>query len=739
VRPPSGNLERRASWTPYLVLGVSLLVTLAATWHVADTVHTEERLGFERLLQRTRGAIEKRMETYIAFLRATRGLFSASELVTRQDFRAFVNPAELQGTYPGIQGVGVGQRVFEKDRDALVAAMRKEIPIFRVWPEGKRDEYEPVVYLEPQDSRNQIVIGYDMFSEAVRRSAMERARDTGLPSATDRITLVYDVDSKQAGFIIYVSRYRRGMATETVGDRRAALEGFVYGAFRADDLLQAIFAGEKRPGVRYDVFAGPEPKPEALLRSEPNGPDAGTKHLTGRTSFEVAGSTWTLSMTAVPGFDAGSGPNRVALFLFTGLIVSGALFAVTRAEVKARAAAERAAVDLRRAATQQRRLEEQLIQSQKMEGIGRLAGGVAHDFNNLLTAILGYAELMEPQLEDEGLRSELREIRLAGERAAALTRQLLAFSRRQVMQPRTLDLNTVVSDVKKMLARLIGEDVALVTRLDPALGSVEADPGQLEQVLMNLSVNARDAMPEGGTLTFETANAVLDADFAAVHPGALPGAYVVLTVTDSGTGMTDEVRGHAFEPFFTTKDKGKGTGLGLATAYGIVKQSGGYIMVESEAGRGTTFRIYLPRVEGTAVGPKRTTSSSLAPSGTETILLVEDEAGVRRLSLTVLETQGYVVLEAPSGDVALQVARSETGPIHLVVTDVVMPGMNGRELWDRLKVLRPDSRVLFMSGYTDDAIARHGVLEPGIAFLQKPFTPFSLAQKVREVLDAERR
>ncbi|MGZ6987360.1 MAG: CHASE domain-containing protein [Thermoanaerobaculia bacterium] len=727
---------RRASWTPYLVLGVSLLVTLAATWHVADTVHTEERLGFERLLQRTRGAIEKRMETYIAFLRATRGLFGAAELVTRQDFRVFVNPAELQGTYPGIQGVGVGQRVFENGKGALIAAMRKEIPDFRVWPEGQRDEYEPVIYLEPQDSRNQIVMGYDMLSEAVRRSAMERARDTGLPSSTDRITLVYDVGSKQAGFIIYVSRYRHGMPTETVGDRRAALEGFVYGAFRADDLLQAIFAGEKRPGIRYDVFAGPEPKPEALLHSEPNGPGAGTKSLTGRASFEVAGSTWTLSMTAVPGFDAGSGPNRIALFLVTGLIVSGALFAVTRAEVKARAAAERAATDLRRAATQQRRLEEQLVQSQKMEGIGRLAGGVAHDFNNLLTAILGYAELMEPQLEDEGLRSELREIRLAGERAAALTRQLLAFSRRQVMQPRTLDLNTIVSDVEKMLARLIGEDVTLVTRLDPALGSVEADPGQLEQVLMNLSVNARDAMPEGGTLTFETANAVLDADFAAVHPGALPGAYVVLTVTDSGTGMTDEVRGHAFEPFFTTKEKGKGTGLGLATAYGIVKQSGGYITVDSEAGHGSTFRIYLPRVEGTAVVSGRTTISSLLPVGTETILLVEDEAGVRRLSLTVLETQGYVVLEAPSGDVALQVARSETGPIHLVVTDVVMPGMNGRELWDRLKVLRPDSRVLFMSGYTDDAIARHGVLEPGIAFLQKPFTPFSLAQKVREVLDA---
>jgi len=732
--------RRRAPWTPYLVLGLSLLVTLAATWHVADTVNAAERLGFERRLQRTQDAIKKRMETYIAFLRATRGLFDAAELVTSRDFRVFVNPTELQGNYPGIQGVGVGRRIFEKDKDALVAAMRREIPDFHVWPEGQREEYEPVIFLEPRDGRNCVVMGYDMLSEPARREAMERARDTGLPTSTGRITLVYDIGpSNHAGFIIYVAHYRRGMPTATVSDRRAALEGFVYGAFRADDLLQAIFAGEKRPGVSYEVFAGPKPKPEALLRSEPNGPDAGTKSLAGRASFEVAGSPWTLSMTAVPGFDAGSGPNRVALFLVTGLVASGALFAVTRAEVNARAAAERAAADLRRAAAQQRRLEEQLVQSQKMEGIGRLAGGVAHDFNNLLTAILGYAELMESQLEDEGLRSELREIRLAGERAAALTRQLLAFSRRQVLQPRILDLNTVVSGVEKMLVRLIGEDVTLVTRLEPALGSVKADPGQLEQVIMNLAVNARDAMPEGGTLTFETANAVLDADFVAAHPGALLGAHVVLMVADTGTGMTDVVRSHVFEPFFTTKEKGKGTGLGLATAYGIVKQSGGNITVDSEAGRGTTFRIYFPCVEGTAVVPGRAASSSLSPVGTETILLVEDEAGVRKLSRTVLQTQGYVVLEAASGDMALQVARSETGPIHLVVTDVVMPGMSGREVWDRLRVLRPESRVLFMSGYTDDVIARHGVLEPGIAFLQKPFTPFSLTQKVRDVLDAEDR
>ena len=408
-----------------------------------------------------------------------------------------------------------------------------------------------------------------------------------------------------------------------------------------------------------------------------------------------------------------------------------------KAEVGQRRSAEEALVG---STAEQRSLEEQLRQSQKMEGIGRLAGGIAHDFNNLLTAILGYAELMEAQLpDDEDLRSSLHEIRIAGERAAALTRQLLAFSRRQVLQPRILDLNLVVSEMEKLLRRLIGEDVVLTTRLDPGLASVRADPGQLEQVLMNLAVNARDAMPGGGTLTIETRNAQLDAVFAAAHPCARVGRYVVLVVADTGTGMSAEVLSHAFEPFFTTKEQGKGTGLGLATAYGIVAQSDGFITIESAPGLGTTFRIHFPRVAGRASVSSSGNRQRVSPRGAETILLVEDEPGVRRLSRTILESLGYHVLEAASGEKALEVARAHVGEIHLVATDVIMPGMSGRVLWDRLRPLRPRTRVLFVSGYTDDAIAPHGVLESGTAFLQKPFTPHGLAEKVREALDASPR
>ncbi len=383
-----------------------------------------------------------------------------------------------------------------------------------------------------------------------------------------------------------------------------------------------------------------------------------------------------------------------------------------------------------------RRAEEQLLQAQKMESVGQLAGGVAHDFNNLLTAILGYCDLILGD-EKSSHRSELEEIKHAGERAAVLTRQLLAFSRKQVFHLELLDLNDVVVNMESMLRRLIGEDVRLTSTLSSEIGRVKADPAQIEQVLLNLAVNARDAMPDGGVLRIETSSADVDEAVAAAHAPCAPGRFVVLAVSDTGHGMDSETQRRVFEPFFTTKPKGKGTGLGLATVYGIVSQSGGFVSFSSEPKKGTTFRIYLPRADDSAAMKSRSGAHlATPPKGTETILMVEDDDGVRRLGCHVLEMLGYTVLCAESGHQALDLARDHKGKIDLVLTDVVMPEMSGREVERRLAEAGHAARVLFMSGYSDDAILQHGVLETGVAFLQKPFTPDSLARKVREVLDA---
>ncbi len=385
--------------------------------------------------------------------------------------------------------------------------------------------------------------------------------------------------------------------------------------------------------------------------------------------------------------------------------------------------------------TERRRLEEQLLQSQKMEAVGRLAGGIAHDFNNLLTAIAGYSDLLLSELPANDARRESAvEIREAGRRAAGLTQQLLAFSRRQVLEPRVLDLNAVIAGMEKMLRRVIGEDIELTTALDPDLWRTMADPGQIEQAIVNLAVNARDAMPRGGQLTLETGNVTLDDQFASTYATVQPGPHVMLAVSDTGIGMDAALQSRLFEPFFTTKERGKGTGLGLSTTYGIVKQSGGSIWVYSEPGVGTTFKIYLPRCEEPLAESEAPPPPLTTRQGTETVLLVEDEAEVRRLVERLLRMQGYTVLSAPSPAEAISAARA-AGRIDLLVTDVIMPGMNGREMASVLAAERPRMRVLYMSGYTDAAIAQQGILEPGTAFLSKPFTPDVLARKVREVLD----
>jgi len=386
--------------------------------------------------------------------------------------------------------------------------------------------------------------------------------------------------------------------------------------------------------------------------------------------------------------------------------------------------------------SEQRRLEDQFRQSQKMEAVGQLAGGIAHDFNNLLTAILGNTQLLLRDLPvGSTMRSDVEEIRKASERAAGLTRQLLAYSRRQMLQPEILDLNVVVADMDRMLRRLIGEHIALVTVPAADLGRVRADPSQIEQVLVNLVVNARDAMSEGGRLTIETANVELDAAYAQEHLGASPGAYTMLAVTDTGTGMDATVRAHLFEPFFTTKEVGKGTGLGLATVYGIVKQSGGHISVQTEVGQGSSFKVYLPRVHRPAAAPAPAAPRPTAARGSETLLVVEDDAAVLSLSCRALEAEGYTILCASDPTDALRIVERHGGEIHLLLTDVVMPGMSGRELAQQMAARRAGIRILYMSGYPGDAAVHKGALTRGSAFLQKPFAPDVLLRKVRETLD----
>jgi signal transduction histidine kinase/ActR/RegA family two-component response regulator len=391
---------------------------------------------------------------------------------------------------------------------------------------------------------------------------------------------------------------------------------------------------------------------------------------------------------------------------------------------------------IQRDVTERMHMEEQLRNAQQLEAIGRLAGGVAHDFNNILSIIMGHGELLLATAGgDERSRNGLEQIRRAADRAASLTQQLLAFSRKQVLQPQVLDLNQAVADVQKMLSRVIGEDIELIATLHPSLLSVKADPGQIEQVLVNLAVNARDAMPHGGKLAMETSNVELTTEQGR-DLDLPPGRYVMLKVTDTGLGMDAATLPHIFEPFFTTKPMGKGTGLGLATVYGILKQSGGTIQVESETGQGATFRIYLPATEGGLHKPERTGSEKVT-GGSETILIAEDEADLRELTRIFLEGYGYKVLDANGAEQALQTAELYAEPIHLLLTDVIMPGMSGRQLAERILSKRPETKIVYMTGYTDDMVAQHKVLEPGVQLLQKPFSKSDLALKVRSTLDGE--
>jgi len=385
---------------------------------------------------------------------------------------------------------------------------------------------------------------------------------------------------------------------------------------------------------------------------------------------------------------------------------------------------------------EQQKLMAQLLQAQKMESIGRLAGGVAHDFNNILSLIIGYSSIILDELSDDSpIKDDMKLILNSGERAAALTRQLLAFSRKQILDMKLTNINSLIEDMTMMLGRVIGEDITLKLNMNSTAKNVLADPSQIEQVLMNLAINARDAMPDGGRIVIETSSIELGGGFAGSHEEIRPGVYTLISVSDTGTGISSDVQKKIFEPFFTTKEVGKGTGLGLATVYGIIKQHQGYIYVDSKINQGTKFRIYLPVVQEEAERIKKKINKS-KPKGTETVLVVEDEPSLRKLIVDMLRQLGYKTLEAPNGETALQIGSSHQETIHLLLTDVIMPGMKGNELAEALKADRQEMKVIFMSGYADDMIAHHGVLDPGLHFIQKPLPPSKLARKIRDVLDA---
>lgn len=577
-----------------------------------------------------------------------------------------------------------------------------------------------VRWVTPQRG-NEADLGADLSADERQRVAFEAAEDTGSAMVTRSV----DLRQGGRGLLVCVPVYSKGK-----------LSGFLLGVFRYQELLSSILQDVSRD-YWVAVYDGDE---QIYSREGVNPPSKGAWAQEADIKFRQL--TWRAKAWPKPGTLAyARSPLPQVAFVggvLMAVLLAFAVYMAEEAQLHARAVVA-TNKELEREIAGREQAEEALRQAQKMEAVGRLAGGVAHDFNNLLMVIRGHAALLLNSVgPDNALRRELNEMLKAADRASSLTRQLLAFSRKQVLQPRVLDLNTLFAQVAEMLPPVLGEDINLVMDLDPELGRVKADPAQIEQVIMNLVFNARDAMPDGGELRIQTANSHLDETWVRGHPGVRTGPHVMLAVCDTGHGMDEEIQSHIFEPFFTTKDRSKGTGLGLATVYGTVNQSGGCVTVSSKPGKGTTVQIYLPRVEETVEVVEIPKALPGSLQGEETILVVEDDDAVRRMTREFLKIKGYVVVEARSAAEAIQFMECHKESIDLVLTDVVMPGMKGRELVEQLAKLRAGIKVLYMSAYTEDAAINFGILSPGTAFIEKPFGPDELAGKVREVLGANR-
>ena len=846
-------------------------------WHLAtQSANAELRSEFATATDETARRLARRMGVYEQILRASRGFLRNSVFVSRQEYREYIENLNLHEVFPGIQGIGVAQLVLPSALEAHVAAFRTEDPHYHVWPPGKRPVYSAITRLEPFNVMNQRAIGYDMFSEPVRRAAMERARDTGRAALSGHVTLVQEGKGNgQPGFLMYLPLYAKDMPTDTVQQRRIALQGWVYAPFRMHDLIRSALP-DSLDDLNVRIYDG----------SVASGPDCmygceARKHdslLQMRRTVQIAGRDWLLDMRSTPALERklDRATPRLTLGggLLAGVLLAAFIWSLAAGRSRAlalahemtnelRASNARIEVDRRRTrsilensldafvamnrdgtvtdwnaaaarlfgwraeeaigrslrelilphdgtqerqalqqllhaeqessdgihgqrlevqaqhrdgrslpvelalatvddaagfvahafirdlsperetaqrdARQRRQLEEArtaLQHAQRLEALGKLTGGVAHDFNNVLQIISGNIQLMQYfSGGNPALDARLEAAMQAVDRGARLSSQLLSFARRQPLQPQVVNLGALVQDMMDLIRRAAGEEIEIACKFSDALGNARVDPTQLENVVLNLVINARDAMKGRGTLTLELANVELGADDVAAFPDTRPGEYVMLAVSDTGSGMTPEVLDHAFEPFFTTKARGGGTGLGLSMAYGFVKQSEGHIRLYSEPGVGTTVRVYLPRTRESEAAMDGHDEPDPVPGGSETILVVEDDAQVQATVVPLLRALGYHVSTANNGDDASEILASGHH-FDLLFTDVVMPGqISSTELVSQAKARDPGMAVLFTSGYTEDAIVHGGRLDPGVHLLSKPYRRDELARKVRQVLD----
>jgi signal transduction histidine kinase/sensor domain CHASE-containing protein/ActR/RegA family two-component response regulator len=772
MRSVRKKFEQLSRFLPSLLVvlaGVALSIVLLTVLRARAEADKRTEFKWESTLHTA--ALQQSIDHLIEQVDATGRLFDSMPGVARRNFKEFV--AEPLGHHPDVKYLAWVPRVAGSQRAVFENAVRQEGMVdFRISerlsagtlsPARQRDEYYPIYYLEPREG-NEAELGLDLLSEEAQRQSLLKARDTGEKVTSQRIRIVA-AQEEHGVFLVLRPVYRGEGTAITAEERRENIEGFILGVSCISDFAKEALEKAKAEHATVRIYDDEAPTGgTTLLYDSEEAPQHGTygsarapsapvpSRMSATSSLQLPGRTWRILFEPNATFYGEHRTAQVWIIFAASLLITllislnmarmarrnarisglAAQLSLTNQELRAKI------LEREQAENALQESEEKVRQMQKMEAIGQLAGGIAHDFNNILMVILGYSDILLAKLGvDNPLCEHLRTIKTAALRAADLTRQLLAFSRKQMLQPRVADLNELIRDGEKMLRRLIREDIALIFTLSREAAHVKVDPSQLSQIMMNLAVNARDAMPQGGKLIIETKTLDFTAHTATGHGELQPGRYAMISVSDTGIGMDDAIKSHLFEPFFTTKDLGKGTGLGLATIYGIVKQSGGYIYAYSELGTGTTFKIYLPCTDtAPTVDRGQRGEQDQILGGTETILLAEDEAELRSLTRVILEKNGYTVIEAEDGEAAVRkCGELGSGGIHAMVTDVVMPRMGGKEAVQQIRKICPNLAVLFMTGYTEDFIALNEMLEDGMVILQKPLRAEDLLRQLRKSLD----